>query len=275
MIKDKNAENNKKTGKNKNAENMNIVKISPRDFEALRFVCFSSIVALLVYALIITNVEIGVNSIIGLVLKNEIDENGEIVTDVDGQPVRQWVINFGGDQQNNYQTGIQIPFYVFVFGLLGGYLRYLIKAFRKGRRRLYAATSGINKKGETPGEPSEGFDHLQQIYNEQKELQNLEDKNPKTYNIAQRVQYMRETLSDLAELFLAPMLAILAYFFLYQGADPNVYTISIVSFTVGLVTKDFVGRLEKFAKENVGPGVEEPRQNMGEKKHDERGAGIA
>jgi hypothetical protein len=63
---------------------------------------------------------------------------------------------------------------------------------------------------------------------------------------------MRETLSDMAELLLAPMLAILAYFFLYQGTAPNIYTISIVSFTVGLVTKDFIGRLEEFAKSKLG-----------------------
>ena len=47
------------------------------------------------------------------------------------------------------------------------------------------------------------------------------------------------------------MLAIVAYFLLYQGTAPNIYTIAIVSFTVGLVTKDFVDRLENVVREKV------------------------
>lgn len=68
----------------------------------------------------------------------------------------------------------------------------------------------------------------------------------------ERTEFMHETLSELAELMLAPVLAIVAYFLLYQGSIPNVYMISIVSFAVGLVTKDIVERLENFARSNVG-----------------------
>ena len=67
----------------------------------------------------------------------------------------------------------------------------------------------------------------------------------------EKTQFLRETLSELAELMLAPVLAIAAYFLLYQGAAPNIYTTAIVSFTVGLVTKDFVDRLENVARDKT------------------------
>jgi len=39
----------------------------------------------------------------------------------------EWVINVGGTSVDNYNTGIQIPVFVLIFGLIGGYLRYLRK----------------------------------------------------------------------------------------------------------------------------------------------------
>jgi len=39
----------------------------------------------------------------------------------------QWIINVGGNPRNNYSEGIQIPIFVLVFGLIGGYLRFLRK----------------------------------------------------------------------------------------------------------------------------------------------------
>ena len=37
----------------------------------------------------------------------------------------QWVVNVGGNQHNNYADGIQIPVFIIVFGIIGGYLRFL------------------------------------------------------------------------------------------------------------------------------------------------------
>ncbi len=39
----------------------------------------------------------------------------------------EWMINVGGSPLDNYRTGIQIPVFVLVFGLIGGYLRFLRK----------------------------------------------------------------------------------------------------------------------------------------------------
>ena len=39
----------------------------------------------------------------------------------------EWMINVGGSPMDNYSTGIQIPIFVLVFGMIGGYLRFLRK----------------------------------------------------------------------------------------------------------------------------------------------------
>ena len=100
--------------------------------EMARFICISGIALLPLIAFFLTDFEFGVNSIVGLISQNQLDANGKIMLDINGQPVRQWMINFGGDAITNYRSGIQIPFYVIAFGLIGGYLRYLTKTFRRG-----------------------------------------------------------------------------------------------------------------------------------------------
>jgi hypothetical protein len=219
--------------------------------EFARFICISGIALLPLVAFFLTDVEFGTNAIAGLVYKHELDQNGKILLDNNGQPIRQWVVNFGGDATSNYRSGIQFPFYVFAFGLLGGYLRYLVKTFRKGgitgtRHRqmiLDEATSKIDDQTElwyrfwlAHGE----------IIEEDEERVRTEV--GKEFNGVQRTQFLRETLSELAELLLAPVLAIVSYFLLYQGSAPNIYTVAILSFAVGLVTKDVVERIEDYAR---------------------------
>src|SRR5919108_4370007 len=82
-------------------------------------------------ACIFNDVGIGVNSYVGLVLRQQFDDNGNPIIR-NGQQVNQWMLNIGGSWFDNYSSGIQVPFYVFYFGLLGGYLRYLYKALVKG-----------------------------------------------------------------------------------------------------------------------------------------------
>ena len=54
----------------------------------------------------------------------------------------QWVINIGG-QPPNYDYGIQIPISVLIFGILGGYLRYLYKTskLRSSSERSWGSRS--------------------------------------------------------------------------------------------------------------------------------------
>lgn len=90
--------------------------------EILRFVLISGIVIAPIVGLMFSDSELGINSPISLIVKPQ-DKNGETQTDAIWQ--NQWFIAVGGMKINNYMSGILIPIYVIIFGLAGGYLRYL------------------------------------------------------------------------------------------------------------------------------------------------------
>ena len=58
---------------------------------------------------------------------------------------------------------------------------------------------------------------------------------------------MWETIGELSEIVLSPFLAIAAWFLLSVAGTPNPFTVGVVSFTVGLATKNIVERLIKFS----------------------------
>ena len=80
--------------------------------EVLRFVFISSLVLSVLSTFIFVQDEFGRGAPLSLVRKPSFGG--------------QWVINIGGIP-TDYTFGIQIPIYVFIFGLAGGYLRYLYK----------------------------------------------------------------------------------------------------------------------------------------------------
>jgi hypothetical protein len=84
-------------------------------YKIWRFIFISGMVISILGGLALTDVEVGSNSPIGLIL-----QHGE------------WVINIGGNTISNDRLfTISIPFYVVLLGLAGGYLRYLSKAASK------------------------------------------------------------------------------------------------------------------------------------------------
>jgi hypothetical protein len=54
---------------------------------------------------------------------------------------------------------------------------------------------------------------------------------------------MWQTIGELAEIVLSPFLAVAAWFLLSLAGTPNICTVAVVSFTVGLATKDIIERL--------------------------------
>jgi hypothetical protein len=90
--------------------------------EILRFVLISGIVAAPIVALLFSDSELGINSPISLITK-PVGPKGQ--ESLDAIWKNQWFISVGGLKIDNYMSGILIPFYVIVFGLAGGYLRYL------------------------------------------------------------------------------------------------------------------------------------------------------
>ena len=98
-----------------------------------------------------------------------------------------------------------IPVYVFVFGLVGGYIRY-----------LYATVQSQTENG---GKVT--------VYN---------------------------SLYDVAQIFLAPLLAAAVWFLIIQnGVDPlkGIFVLAVVSFAVGLATTNVVNALISFLNMNM------------------------
>ena len=97
---------------------------------SIRFLFISALVWSIILALVFTEVEIGTQSPLGLVLRHNLNpEGGEL--DATRNPLIEWGINIGGNWENNFSSGVVIPFYVIILGFVGGYLRYLQKATSK------------------------------------------------------------------------------------------------------------------------------------------------
>jgi hypothetical protein len=182
--------------------------------QILRFVFISGIIFSVVGSFTFVNEEISSNSPIGLIKKPPI--------------FGEWMVNIGGNPRTNYEDGIQIPINVIIFGIAGGYLRYLYQTanFIKNNKQLIE---------DTPKSDSE--------------------------KRASKLRNFYQSLEDIALLFLAPLLAIAVYFLLtvfgLEGGN-SIYTIAVISFTVGLVTEEVVQALIRFTTSKLK--VEKSRQ---------------
>lgn len=185
-------------------------KIRPVHRELLRFVFITIIVLVPIVVFVLTEVEIGTTSPVGLILK----PSGITPS------TQEWVINVGGTYADGYSNGIQIPIFVFLFGLGGGYIRYLHTTYRE----LW-----VDKNSPDDDEDDE---------------------------VQKKV--FRHSIKDLALLFLSPLLSFAAYFLLLQAgiSEPkNIYTIAAVCFGVGLSTDKIIARLEGFVAGAIETGT--------------------
>jgi hypothetical protein len=101
--------------------------------QIFNFIFLSGYVVSILVSLAFSDVDLGPNSPVGLVLKRS--AGGEST----------WVINVGGTQETNYTNGLQIPVYVIVFGVLGGYLRYLYDTATTATNKLEEETKEIDQ----------------------------------------------------------------------------------------------------------------------------------
>ena len=91
----------------------------------------------------------------------------------------EWVVNIGGGKEDNYSSGIQIPATVIIFGVAGGYLRYLY-----GLRYLYTS----KKDGQ------QNFDSVDRSWGD--------------IDINDNLSLFKHSLRSLALFFLTPLLAV-------------------------------------------------------------------
>ena len=95
------------------------------------FFLISAIVLTPIVAFLLVDIQVGKGSPLGLVKKEVL---------VNGTANIQWVLNVGGWADNSFKSGIQIPIYILVFGIAGGYIRYLFEIYNGWRRGLSAPT---------------------------------------------------------------------------------------------------------------------------------------
>jgi hypothetical protein len=186
--------------------------------EIMRFVCLTGIASSFLLTLLFSDVEIGTNSPVGLVKKNTLSTTNATITETG-----EWVVNIGGGKEDNYSSGIQIPATVIIFGVAGGYLRYLY-----GLRYLYTS----KKDGQ------QNSDSVDRSWGD--------------IDIDDNLSLFKHSLRSLALFFLSPLLAVAVWFVLFQGGTTGKHAIAALAFTVGLVTEEAIQAIIVFARNILG-----------------------
>jgi|GEM_PF-2494633 diacylglycerol kinase len=182
--------------------------------EILRFIFISGIVGSILVGFLVTDKQFGIRSPIGIVVKSTNNSN-------------EWVLNIGGGPPifngTSYVTGLQIPIYVLVIGLVGGYLRYLYK------------TSKLMTDNE--------------LIKERQKIKMLLTKEH-TRNIARRISFY-QSLKDLVLLFLSPLMAVAVWFLISQWrpTENSVQLIGLVCLSASLLTVEIVNTIIRFTKD--------------------------
>ena len=196
-------------------------------YELYQFVIITIFAFTPIVTLAFTDVAIFPNSPIGVVIK----PSSENVT----QSAGEWMINVGGSSFDRYQSGIQVPIAIFIFGILGGYLKYLYFIVKKPE----------HKKKNTEIQPNSNLVPHENLF---------------------------EMLKQLTFLFLSPLLAIAVWLVLRQGGVTSVLTLSAVSFVIGLVTDEAVSSLIRFVTEALGERKSKTKNEKTETPEDDEGA---
>lgn len=251
---------------------MRLQELYPENDGFLRFSLTSGIVFSVILSFVFIEEEIGLLAPVGLV-KDLVDDTGAPLTSVSSavpealEPSNplpttsgqlQWVVNIGGMRdvvQSVYVGGIQIPVYVVLFGIVGGYLRYLYEI-----ARLSLTDRELERS-----EKKRNDQLLERIEKMQKDKSLAESQLRGTIlelekgteiairNDRRRLLFHR-SITDLATLFLSPLLAIAMYFILVQWepTQTSIYILAVVSFGTGLVTDEIVQLIIRIVQSIIG-----------------------
>src|SRR5215216_30157 len=255
------------------------IKKSSYEVSIVHFLFLSTIAVLPIISLAFTDFETGAGSAFGLVVEPRV-ENGEV------QSGGEWVLNIGGNQADYYRQGIQIPVYVIIFGLAGGYIRYLYKNshLQITKNELHKIKESVLEKYKNASLDDLKREHIglaKSIKDYQAQNEELsEGSEEDTKTAALHVLVIRErrkfifhqSLKDVTLFLLSPLLAIALWFFLLQGVEGGTvepYLIAIISFSVGLVTEQVIEALKQFASNIIVKGSREETPVKQEEKVDQ------
>jgi hypothetical protein len=243
-------------------------KLRITSVEPYRFALLTLCSLIPIISLIGADVQLGPDSPIGLVIReipsslNQLDLADHNIANMtirdalmtNSDKKFEWIIQVGGNVRDNYDSGIKIPVYVFVFGMLGGYIRFLhksakgwfvnratieLKRLHIDDNKLHDALQRLATKADNPG-----F-----VYEEGTENAK-NDKNVEFDKALIKRLVFNSSMEDVAFIFLSPIIAFVAFFFLVQGGiDPskNMPTLALVSFGAGLITDEVITKLKVFA----------------------------
>lgn len=220
--------------------------------EILRFILMTIIITSIFVGVLLNDVEIGVNSPIGLINNKNLmvsDNLEEEKLDQSSQEFSSnpvgWFINIGGSYYDNYSSGLQIPFFVVVFGVAGGYIRFLYTLTRSWLKNNLEAELKEELNGESKS-AEEAKNNLKRYLDK---LIESAQRGDFSESRLKRV-YFNKSMQDIALLFLSPILAMATYFLLFTAGlntEVDFNTLAVVSFSIGLVTDKVISRLQDFA----------------------------
>jgi hypothetical protein len=259
--------------------------------EVLRFSLTSGIVFSVMLSFVFIEEEIGLTAPVGLVrdkadLAEDRLDNDQMSSEQTSRSSEQfeWVINVGGTRsgveaggpsasQSVYIGGIQIPVFVVVFGIAGGYLRYLyeIASYNLKDRELEdiedERIQDLQKKKEMVQKNKDLLDS-----NSKETIIDLERRTRESIKNDVRKLVFQRSIKDLSILFLSPLLAVAMYFILiqWQPTQTNLYLLAVVSFGTGLVTEEIVQLLIRIVQSVVSSTVTSKSDNRKENLEDRK-----
>lgn len=208
--------------------------------EKVIFLLLTTFIFSLIFALSLADIELGPNSPLGLVLQHPFDTEGQVTKG------GQWIINVGGHPNNNYTDGIAIPVYILVFGIVGGFIRYLYETATSHREET---KKELKKIEDEIKEENKGKNNSEQLVGLSSEI---------------RRYFLYKALKNLALMMLAPLLAIAVWLLLVQvgiqgqqvdvpgQGQTGIFILATISFTVGLITDEVIQILTRFTKDRLG-----------------------
>lgn len=247
-------------------------------------IIFTQIIAISLTLFILVDFQIGTNSPVGLVIKDveNYEDSKSNMPRLTLFPINNgeshWVINIGGLPLDNYQTGIQIPVFVIVLGIVGGYLKvlhyyqqpWLIQSFKVSIRRhykhLFMGLCSIDDKTrlmdylvrilmgvrdremlEIKMDELKGFDDKLKAYG----LPGDKDRNKITLGwellwLRRRV-WFNKNIEFIIVVLLSPVFAATAYLILAPGGINEIqhpFAMAVVSLAVGFSTQIITERLQ-------------------------------
>jgi len=224
--------------------------------EPIRFALITLCFVIPIATLIMVDVQVGQNGIAGIVIQ-EISKDAfasniqnSLLPELSPDSIEpnhfHWIIHFGGNAYDNYQSGITVPTYILFFGMIGGLLRFLYKT-QGGwfiQRAIYEIKRTKSGLTDTELKKEAGVTFV--------EAEKGGDKSA----LVRRIIF-NNSMEDLSLIFLPPILAIASYFLLLQGdvKEDAWPTFALVSFAIGLVTNEIISKLKSFVISTVDSAV--------------------